>query len=58
MAESFTDEEHAFLRHVRFGQLPERILPEDMVEAQETEPDKPMMPDTFDRDWHLRHSAG
>lgn len=35
--EDFTDEEFAFLRHVRFGQLPERVLPSDMVELSETE---------------------
>ena len=34
----FTDEEWAFLRFVRFGQLPARVAPEDRVELQETEP--------------------
>jgi hypothetical protein len=34
----FTDEEWAFLRYVRFGELPPRIPPEDRVELQETEP--------------------
>jgi hypothetical protein len=37
MAESFSDEELCFLRHVRFGELPARVRPEDMVETQETD---------------------
>jgi hypothetical protein len=38
MAERFTDEELEFLRHVRFGQLPERVRPEDYVELTESDP--------------------
>lgn len=34
----FTDEEAAFLRHVRFGELPGRVLPADRQELTETEP--------------------
>jgi hypothetical protein len=34
----FTDEEWAFLRYARFGQLPPRVAPEERVELQETEP--------------------
>jgi hypothetical protein len=37
-AERFTDEDAAFLRHVRFGELPPRVRPEDLVETTETEP--------------------
>jgi len=33
----FTDEEAEFWRHVRFGELPERVLPEDRVELTETD---------------------
>ena len=36
--ERFTDEELDFLRHVRFGALPPRILPEARFEVIETEP--------------------
>jgi hypothetical protein len=36
--ERFTDEEAAFLRHVRFGELPPRVLPSDYVEVVETDP--------------------
>jgi hypothetical protein len=36
--ERFTDEEYAFLRHIRFGELPARVAPEDLVEAVETDP--------------------
>jgi hypothetical protein len=35
----FSDEDAAFLRHLRFGELPPRVRPEDQVE--ETEADLP-----------------
>jgi hypothetical protein len=35
--ERFTDEELAFLRHARFGELPPRVRPEDLVELVETD---------------------
>lgn len=38
MAEKFTDEEFAFLRYARFGSLPERVKPEELVALNETEP--------------------
>jgi hypothetical protein len=34
----FTDDELAFLRHARFGELPERVKPEEYVEVVETDP--------------------
>jgi hypothetical protein len=34
----FSDADHAFLRHVRFGELPARVRLEDQVELVETEP--------------------
>ena len=34
--ERFTDEEAAFLRHVRFGQLPERVPLTQLIETVET----------------------
>jgi hypothetical protein len=40
--ETFTDEETAFLRHVRFGELPPRVEPEQLVETVETE--QPSLP--------------
>ncbi|MEV4534328.1 hypothetical protein AB0J82_10915 [Asanoa sp. NPDC049518] len=40
----FTDDEAAFLRHARFGELPPRVLPDELVELQETEP-RPLRPD-------------
>ncbi|MGR6319679.1 hypothetical protein Q2K19_27500 [Micromonospora soli] len=53
--ESFTDEEYAFLRHVRFGELPPAVRPEDRVELTETEPrrDRPD-PAGAQHDWDLR----
>jgi hypothetical protein len=41
---SFTDPELAFLRHVRFGELPARVRPSDMVELVETD-QRPDWPD-------------
>jgi hypothetical protein len=38
MVPEFTDEDLAFLRHVRFGELPERVKPEEYVELTETDP--------------------
>ena len=35
--ERFTDDELAFLRHVRFGELPSRIAWEDLVAVTETD---------------------
>lgn len=37
MTERFTDDELAFLRHVRFGDLPERVLPDSYVELAESD---------------------
>jgi hypothetical protein len=34
----FSDDELAFLRHVRFGELPARVRPDDLVPLQETDP--------------------
>ncbi|WP_155374805.1 hypothetical protein [Catellatospora vulcania] len=42
--EKFTDEESAFLRHVRFGALPTRPAPDDLVPGTESETDP--RPDT------------
>ncbi|MET8911690.1 hypothetical protein [Micromonospora sp. NPDC004551] len=57
--ESFTDEEYAFLRHVRFGELPAAVRPEDRVESTETEPrrDRPD-PAGGDHEWYLRNAGG
>ncbi|MET8092475.1 hypothetical protein [Micromonospora sp. NPDC005220] len=39
MAEQpFTDDEYAFLRHVRFGELPPPVRPEELVALTETDP--------------------
>ncbi|MEV4619275.1 hypothetical protein AB0J74_11285 [Asanoa sp. NPDC049573] len=48
----FSDEEAAFLRHVRFGELPPRVRPEEFVELQETDP-RPDRPDNHldDSEW-------
>ncbi|MGK5740529.1 hypothetical protein [Micromonospora sp. URMC 103] len=52
----FTDEEYAFLRHVRFGELPPAVRPEDRVELTETDPDRGRPRDSPER-WDLRHGA-
>ena len=36
--EPHTEEELADLRHTRFGHLPARVRPEDLVETEEAEP--------------------
>jgi hypothetical protein len=49
----FTDEEAAFLRHVRFGELPSPVRPEDRVELIETEPRRDVPdPEPIGRDPH------
>jgi hypothetical protein len=59
--ESFTDEEYAFLRHVRFGELPPAVRPEERIESTESEtaprrdrPDPAGGPD----EWALRAGGG
>lgn len=39
-----TDEQAASLRHARFGELPPRVLPEDLVEETETDHQPPDVP--------------
>jgi hypothetical protein len=46
--ERFTDAEAAFLRHVRFGELPARIPFSDMVELVETSPPHEIEEQAFD----------
>jgi hypothetical protein len=50
--EQFTDEEFAFLRHVRFGELPARVAPADLVETAEADPphEEPQQPPVR-REW-------
>jgi hypothetical protein len=36
--ERLTDEEFDVLRHTRFGELPARVPPADLVETAETDP--------------------
>lgn len=59
--ERFTDEELAFLRYVRFGELPAPVRPEDRVELteSETEPrrDRPASAGSPD-EWTLRLGPG
>lgn len=50
--EQFTDEEFAFLRHARFGELPAPVRPEEMVELSETEPPgSPPMSTEMEQEW-------
>ena len=53
MAERFTDEEMAFLRFARFGELPPRVLPTDLVALNETDP----APDYADLAYDVRERA-
>ncbi|MEU7782586.1 hypothetical protein ACX27O_10225 [Micromonospora sp. SD19] len=54
----FTDDEYAFLRHVRFGQLPLAARPDQRVELTETE-SRSDRPDVWDDPvhWDLRHAG-
>ncbi|MEV1333991.1 hypothetical protein AB0J20_30960 [Micromonospora costi] len=52
----FTDDEYAFLRHVRFGELPPAVRPEERVELTETDPGRGRPVEEPDR-WDLRHGG-
>jgi hypothetical protein len=55
----FTDEEAAFLRHVRFGELPARIGPSDRIELVETETRRDLPEPIGDQySWGIRIAAG
>ncbi|WP_205802090.1 hypothetical protein [Micromonospora thermarum] len=54
---AFTDDEYAFLRHVRFGELPPAVRPEERVELTETEPRRDRPDPDDQRAWDLRHGA-
>ncbi|MGI5520786.1 hypothetical protein ACQEUX_07505 [Micromonospora sp. CA-259024] len=59
MAEQpFTDDEYAFLRHVRFGELPPPVRPDERVELTETEA-RSERSEPFDDPvhWNLRHAG-
>lgn len=47
---TFTDEEAAFLRHVRFGELPGRVPPAERREAIETDPRRDLPEPAVDPD--------
>ncbi|MEH0975177.1 hypothetical protein V6U77_29015 [Micromonospora sp. CPCC 205546] len=55
---SFTDDDYRFLRHVRFGEMPPAVRPEERTALTETDPrrDQPDPGDERDR-WDLRHGA-
>ncbi|MEU5675287.1 hypothetical protein ACGF3C_32770 [Micromonospora sp. NPDC047762] len=36
--QQFTDDEYAFLRHARFGELPPAVRPDERVALTETDP--------------------
>ncbi|MFC3505745.1 hypothetical protein ACFOOK_32945 [Micromonospora krabiensis] len=55
-APSFSDDEYAFLRHVRFGELPPAVRPEERVALTETDPDRGAPLDYPER-WDLRHGG-
>ena len=52
--EVFSDEEAAFLRHARFGELPPRVRPDELVELKETE-QQPDWPDNYPVDHNWRY---
>ncbi|MCO1595055.1 hypothetical protein M8C17_07740 [Micromonospora sp. RHAY321] len=59
MAEQpFTDDEYEFLRHIRFGELPPAVRPDERVELTESEARRDQ-PDPLDDPvhWNLRHAG-
>ena len=54
----FTDDEYAFLRHVRFGEIPAATPPEERTASTETDPrrDRPE-PAGDPQGWDLRHGG-
>ncbi|HEY0698774.1 MAG TPA: hypothetical protein VGD43_13305 [Micromonospora sp.] len=53
--EHFTDDEYAFLRHVRFGELPQPVRPEARSASIETDPPRDWPDPLGDRaEWALR----
>ncbi len=55
MSEEFTDEELAFLRRARFGELPARVRPEELVTLVETDPQRDFSAE--DPFGHLKNAA-
>ncbi|MER7894378.1 hypothetical protein ABTX15_31700 [Micromonospora sp. NPDC094482] len=53
----FTDDDYAFLRHVRFGELPAAVRPEELVALTETDPGRGRPADDDPARWDLRHGA-
>ncbi|GAA3826831.1 hypothetical protein GCM10022226_54560 [Sphaerisporangium flaviroseum] len=50
--EHFTDEEYAFLRFARYGELPAPVLPSEMVEEVKTDQPHIVLEQAFDaRQW-------
>jgi len=51
-AEARSEEGLAYLRHMKFGHLPARVRPEDLVETEEAEPmhEEPVQP-MVRREW-------
>lgn len=57
-AERLTDEDAAFLRHVRFGELPAHPAPEDLVAETEAETmPRRDAPPGLDNPWHNLRTA-
>jgi hypothetical protein len=55
----FTDEEAAFLRHVRFGELPARVRPTELIELVETEARRDLPEPIGDQySWEIRMAPG
>ena len=59
MDETTTAAQDKLTAAARFKKLPERILPEDMIETQETEPPQdPEMGRDTDHDFMMRNVGG
>ena len=57
--ERFTDEQAAFLRHVRFGELPARPAPQELVALTETDAKRDLPEVIGDpMEWRLNAAGG
>jgi hypothetical protein len=57
--DEYTDHELAFLRHARFGELPERVRPDELTESVETDAPRDLPEPVGDpRVWRDLHAGG
>jgi hypothetical protein len=59
MDDSFSDQELTFLRHARFGELPERVRPDEQIQSVETDARRDLPEPVGDPQvWRDLHAGG